>query len=307
MKCISLSIILSLLAFGSVFSSKYYAPGRSEMSDDVLEIPLIYCDGLYYIEIEVKGRYGWFLLDFGAQGLVLDRNSFEGIDFEEAKFSSAIQGEIKGGRTSINHAKLTGLDIYNQRAFIIDLSHLQKESNAILGLAGISIFSHFEIKINLHKRKLVLYKLNSKGSPISQSSFLCHDNCSIVPIQFKNGIVVIQGSLSSFKSKFVLDSGAEFNVINSRYRKLNEEGFRAIGYAKIRASGGRRKLVATGLLIDLSIGEVELGFMQAVSADLLHIKRAYGVGADGLLGIEFLERAELTINFYHELLGIQPS
>jgi predicted aspartyl protease len=96
---------------------------------------------------------------------------------------------------------------------------------------------------------------------------------------------------------FVLDTGAETNILDSR---LSKEVFgEVVMERKITLIGaGSKKIEAWyGRVTELKAGSIKLNNMEVLITSLKQMSEAFGNNIDGMLGYAFLSKQKVGINF----------
>ena len=253
------------------------------------EIPIEIIRGMIYLEAEMNGTKGLFILDTGAPTLIVNQVKAAG---QEAAALS-INAGIQVVETRIKSFKLGGIRKRNLDALALDLSHLEKASGReILGLVGYNVFERFALSLDFDQKRLFLSPSSQKltaslHQPSASLPFTLHEHLPIVKVQIGGKIL-----------KFGIDTGAATNLLDVRL--LSQPAQLSIQYLpneEIQGLDQEIVLVKAGLLEVNGEDGWTFGQNKFLFTDLTFLREHTGCEIDGLLGSPFLAKTDLTIDY----------
>ncbi len=289
-------------------------PVIHQLGPDAVIIPFTPLGGLIMLKAKVNGEEGNFILDTGANGLVLNDRYFQ-----PDRLLRDVEGVGLSGQTSRLGVKRTDafdldeLQFPNARAETIDLSQLEtRKRRRILGLIGYDLLKEFEIMFDYRQRFLTFSRVDKNGD---QLIALPHTVFKIDSVDFELGhhIPVIEVKVGGRKKRMAIDTGAEYNLLHvKRSRKLMKH-FKILSTLDITGTGQRSVEALAGKLYRVVLKErYKCGGMSTVITNLKELESIYHTKLDGILGYEFLAPWLFSINyrkervFLHKLTYVSP-
>lgn len=273
-------------------------PGLTdEVQFEKLVIPLRRVQNLFMIEAVVDGRQGNYILDTGAPGLVLNNTYFTGGKLLEAAGAYGVTG---GGaavyRYRADSIRLDQLIYRDIQADLADLSHIENARGVqVFGLLGAGLFQHFEMEIDMRKNVLILYRLEKDGERILPEDTALTPELSCW-MDVTSGLYFVTGNVGKKKLRFVLDTGAEINVLSNMVSNQVLSQFTLASRTELKGSGAQSRQVLTGQLASLQFGPVDFAGMTFILTDLSQLETAYDTNLDGMLGYGFLSQGIVSMN-----------
>ena len=263
---------------------------------DRMVMPLYRVQNLFLLEATIDGQTGYFVLDTGAPGLVLNRTYFRESKRQETASAFGATGE--GSEVYVQWAdslRIRDLIYRNVRADVVNLGHLENARGVrILGLLGANLFYELELELDLAREVLVVYATDKRGNssrpPEPDSDSLA------MPITVDSDLWFLTGNCDKKKLRFCLDTGAEIGVLDNRVGNKVLNHFRLTRNSTLRGSGNRTVQTLGGRLDLLSFAEQDFNGMPFLLTDLSPLAAAYGTGLDGILGYDFLIQGRVVIN-----------
>lgn len=276
-------------------------------------VPFTSIGGLIILKGRVNSDEGNFILDTGANGLVL--NDFY---FTPDRSLASERGVGLSGKTSVLGALAVDSFHFDQLTFpntaaqTINLQHLEnRKRTKILGLIGYDILKDFEIMIDYRRRILTFSKTDKFGNIMTT---LPHTINKVDSFLFKlgNHIPVITLKVQGKTKRMGIDTGAEYNLLNIRRSKNIMSNFKILKTIEINTTGKPVDALA-GKLYRVALKEkYKCGGMSTVLINFRHLENIYNTKLDGILGYEFLAPWLFSINykkqklFLHKLEYIRP-
>ncbi|HLK30456.1 MAG TPA: aspartyl protease family protein, partial [Puia sp.] len=184
-------------------------------------IPFVRAGNLILIKAKVDTTEGNFILDTGAPNLVLNMTYFRNYPSSNNS-SDQEQGGVTGSVAAVNPTSIDSLSFgsvkyFKMEADRINLGHIENSKGVkILGLLGTKLFKQFELIIDYEKSLIYLHLIGKKESASYKSEFLKDTaTYTAVPIDIVEDKIVAHAEMAGKKLRFVIDSGAESNVLDS--------------------------------------------------------------------------------------------
>lgn len=261
-----------------------------------IAIPLKRAGNLILIDAKIDTIEGSLIFDTGASTLVLNQTYFRNAwPADDLASASGVNGMLEGPvmRTNVSRFSISELYYENLRADVAPLGHLENSREVkILGLIGASIFSRLQVELDMANEVMYLTKLDSDGNPVHPPSTSANPDIEI-PLRYSRQHLVVETEIGGRKLPFLLDTGAEMTILDSRLPGKCMEEFVPRGRSKLIGSDGRRKEVITGTLKSINLAGVALKFIPAMVADL---GAAFDLPISGIIGYDLLSRGIAVIN-----------
>ncbi|MCB0582926.1 MAG: retropepsin-like domain-containing protein [Phaeodactylibacter sp.] len=254
---------------------------------------------LIIVQAEIDGQKGNFILDTGAEKLVINERHF-GKGWRDARSTKAgMLGNVAEGHSCrlINLA-WQGMSFKKVKADVVDLSHLEEQKNfPILGLIGYEIVKDYELLIDFQQRQIVLTRTNETGERLDNLAAIAPPVDSL-PFSLARHMAVLDGDINGHGVAFGLDSGAEYNLLNRKAGREVLSNFEAMQHAAIHDAGGRASTeLPAGRLYQLNIQNLSCSGMPTVLMNMDNLNRLLQSRLDGVLGAEFLATRRTIINY----------
>lgn len=270
-------------------------------------VPFTLKGGLMIVEAKINDSIGNFVIDTGAEGLVLNSRHFRGTADESRRFYG-VSGRGKSLRVSKNNRMLVDAVVYeNLSADVIDLSSIENQKSIkIAGLIGFSLLKDFEIMFNYRERYLSLSRLDENGQVIDPMPFMKKKVDSLVFV-FGNFIPVIEATVNGIPKKFGIDTGAEINLLDLKRSKDIMSMFLPMRTISLAGSDNTESEVLAGRLLRVAILEkYRCAPMGTILVSMENLNAIYQTNLDGILGFEFLSPWLFSINYKKQVLYLHP-
>ena len=282
-------------------------------SPAVTAIPFSLAKNLIVVEAEINGVFGNYLVDTGAQSIVLNSAHFETDDVETVAMNHArpagVNGEILDVQGAVKLRLSWGaIEISGLRGIVMDLTHLEKSVGVkVLGLIGYNVLERFQIQFDYAARELTLFSLDDDAQPLVQSDL--GQPTLVASLDMAGHIPVVDVEIAGHELRVGVDSGAGEDMLFERWQAVLDGEYEFIERTELR--GGDKNVqmgdvvrLANIRLQDLDYPEVMIRFNDVAgfsgSSDAMPM--------DGLLGYQFLKAHPTAINFRaRKLLVWSPS
>ncbi|MDO9376725.1 MAG: aspartyl protease family protein [Ferruginibacter sp.] len=266
-------------------------------------IPFSRAGNLILIAARADTTQGSFILDTGAPGLILNTTYFR--DYPTAdpipgEEGGGITGAVAGfGRTTIRKLAFGAVNYYNVEADRISLGHIENSKGIkIFGLLGVQLFMKFEMIIDYEASEIHLHHVTKKDVKDYKHTLLADTaTYSSYTIELLDNKIITYGKIGKKKLTFLVDTGAESNVLDSR---LSEAvlGNVVIKRRTVLNGTGNSKIDALyGDMSNLSMGTRDIATMPVLVTNMEKMCFSYQRCLDGMLGFDFLSMQKIGFNF----------
>jgi hypothetical protein len=264
-------------------------------------IPFNKVGNLILIKAKVDSVEGNFILDTGSPNLVLNviyfRNYPVTVSNDHQTSVSGVEAQVTN--TQVRQFSFGTLNYYWEKADLIDMGHIENSKGVkILGLLGLSLIRQCEIIIDYNKSLIYIHRIARKEAKTYKSEQLRDESSySTIPLEILDQKVVAKTEMGGKKLQFILDSGSETNILDSRLSKKVFEHVDITGRLNIRGTGNTIIEALQGNLTGMTMGKHDMGSLPVLITNLE--KTCFSVQSciNGVLGLEFLPLQKIGFNF----------
>jgi hypothetical protein len=265
-------------------------------------IPFSRAGNLIIIKAKVDSIEGNFVLDTGAPGLVLNMTYFR--DYAAAGSTGSDGGGITGDVVGYDKTQVTQLSFghvtyYRTEADRLNLGHIENNKGIkIHGLLGVQLFQRFEMIIDYENSKILLHLISKKEEKKYQHPML-EDTAaySIFPINILENKIITYGIMGNKKLTFLVDTGAETNVLDSRLAANVTDNVTIIRRITLNGAGSKKVDALYGDMKNLKMGSRDISSMPVILTNMEKMCFSYDRCLDGMLGFDFLSMHKIAFNF----------
>ena len=252
------------------------------------------------IEARADTTTGNFILDTGAPGLVLNITYFRNYPTVLPASGGGITGSIPAvAHTTVGKFSFGAIKYNNLQANVINLGHIEDTRGMkIFGLLGVNLFKQFEMIIDYQRSVIYLHLIRRKESAIYKSEML-EDTLAYntFPIDITENKIITRAEVSGKKLNFILDTGAESNVLDSRLPNRIFENVTISRRVTLSGTGSEKVEALYGDLKNLKIGNKTMEPLPILITNLEQMCLSYDYCIDGMLGFDFLSQHKIGFNF----------
>jgi predicted aspartyl protease len=270
---------------------------------NTLVIPIRKLGNLIVVEAKIDDQFGNFILDTGAPWLVLNSTYFTNTYATESTFEG-VTGE--GGtvmRTRIKQLQIRSLVYKDLEPDVVSLRHLEnKRGIKILGLLGMNLLKRLEWELDLKEDILILRKLGKGGVPLDAATAIPDSTKPSLQMEIdtRDNRIVVNAACASKKLSFILDTGAEINVLSDNISRKVLETFKNQRKIKLNGSGLASAEVFAGTLNEVIIGTKSFQNMAFI---LTNFGNSFNRSVDGILGYDWFSMGRLKVNMQRKELS----
>jgi len=184
-------------------------------------------------------------------------------------------------------------------ADLINLGHIENSKGIkILGLLGVELFRQCEMILDFENSVIYLHRIGKKEANTYKSEFLSDTSTySTIPIDLLDNRIVITSVMGGRKLRFIMDSGAESNLLDSRLPDKIMDHVTITGRVLLTGSGNKKVEALSGDFQNLMIGNHNISSLPVVVTNLEKTCVSYNGCIDGMLGFDFLSLHKIGFNF----------
>jgi len=270
--------------------------------DSVVVIPFSRAGNLILLPATIDSVKGNFILDTGAPGLVLNFTYFRNYPISthsDEKAAGLESMNLDRQTTLIGQLQLDCFTFRNVDADLVNLGHLENaKSVKILGLLGVNLFKRFEMIIDYENNLLYLQHIPKKKSKKGYSSLLLESSgFQTLNFDLIDNKIITRMWVAGKKLRFILDSGAESNLLDSRLPNVIFENVQVSRRVKLLGTGTGGVDALAGNLDSLKVGDMIFDGLPVLVTNLEKSCLSYVNCTDGILGFDFLSLHKIGFNF----------
>ncbi|MEP7164455.1 MAG: pepsin/retropepsin-like aspartic protease family protein [Ferruginibacter sp.] len=271
-------------------------------------IPFTRAGNLILLTAKVDTIIGNFILDTGAPNLVLNITYFRNYPvLNTGEEQSGISGPaIPRIQTEVGQLKLGTITYNRVEADMINLGHIENSKGVkILGLLGLQLFNRFEMIIDYEKNLIYLHLISKKEARTYQSEVLSDTaSYSVVPIDITDNKIITKLEIAGKKLRFIIDCGAETNLLDSRLPGKIFENVVVGRRVKLTGANDKKMEALYGDLNNIKIGNQTIPSLPVLITNLEKSCLSYISCTDGILGFDFLSLHKIGFNFVNRKMYI---
>jgi len=265
-------------------------------------IPFSRAGNLIIIRAKADTMEGNFILDTGAPGLVLNLTYFR--DYPNTTGDADDQGGITGAAAKGEHTILPMLSIgplkyHKVDADRINLGHIENTRGIkILGLLGMDLLKQFEMIIDYEKNQIYMHRTSKKDAADYKNDLLQDTSAYITtPIEITENKLITYVYMGGKKLSFVVDTGAETNVLDSRLPNKVLDNVSITSRVMLNGTGSKKVEALSGNANNMKIGSQNINNLPVIITNLEKLCFSYDHCLDGMLGFDFLSKQKIGFNF----------
>ena len=272
-----------------------------EVDSPSFDLPFTTVGGLIIVKAKVDSLEGNFVFDTGAPYLVLNKTYFRDVERvhnqdDEQRGINGEEGWSEKGK--VGHLRLGPFRYYKITADLVNLGPIENIRDIrILGLLGVSLFKQCEVMIDygnsvIHLRYIKNSERKTYKHPLLQNPSGFEEHA----FDFWENRILLKASVGKKKLQFVVDYGAESNILDSRLPVSVIDSVRIKSRIVLSGTDSKKVEALKGELPGFTFGSRTYD-LPVVVTSLANSCFATNVCINGVLGFEFLSRSRLIINF----------
>ncbi len=246
--------------------------------------------GLVIVKAAINGQVGDFILDTGSPGIVLNSHKDE---IQNSCAAAGVGGQMTIGTVEVKSFEWGIIRKEKTQGFVLDVSHLEVAcGREIMGLIGFDVLKNYELFFD-YKNKTV--KVFNAGEVESLTNLKVVKS---IPFTLMGHVPVISAKVGGKRAYLGLDSGAEVNLLDSRFfDKIDLKSLTDIEQEFLTGLDNQKHPVMAADIETTQVRRHCLPEMRYVFTDLNTLSAQFGSPLDGLLGFPFFKNQVISINY----------
>ncbi len=258
--------------------------------DDFSSSSFELASGMVIVKAAINGRVGDFILDTGSPGIVLNSHTDE---IQNSCAAAGVGGQMTIGTVEVENFEWGIIRKEKMQGFVLDVSHLEAAcGREIMGLIGFDVLKNYELFFD-YKNKTV--KVFNAGEIESLTNLKVVKS---IPFTLLGHVPVISTKVGGKRAYLGLDSGAEVNLLDSRFfDKIDLKSLTDIEQEFLTGLDNQKHPVMAADIETTQVRRHCLPEMRYVFTDLDMLAAHFGSPLDGLLGFPFFKNQVISINY----------
>lgn len=268
-----------------------------------IHIPFQLVGRLIAVEARIDTLSGTFILDTGAQRLLLNQSYFSGRSRPGISAAIGNTGVVESvAEKRVDSLHWDNLFFHDVQANVLDLSHIERKKNIrLLGIIGFDVFKEFEVFLDFQLKQLILTRLDKDGFRLDPDA-MWETPYDSLDFKLYRHMIILEGEVDGTTLRFSLDSGAELNLLDRRVKRKVLDSFEVIRRVKMLGAGQNTIEVLAGTLYGVRCGNQHEPEMRTLLTNLTEMNVSFNIRLDGVLGYEFLSSRRTLINYKRKKL-----
>ncbi len=267
---------------------------RVPISDDFSRTTYELVENLLMVRAEIDGEAGYFILDTGAPGLILNRRP----DRRAAEQMQTISADCAAQSTRVGFFSWGGIERRDMEALLMDMTHLEAlYGRELAGVIGFQVFADREILIDTRDRQI--YVSRPHGSPFTRIL----GPAGQLPFTLVEHMPVIELLVGGHRYAFGLDSGCSANLLDSTVLSGRPElAWSELYRQNVQSFSSVPQETSLIELGPVQVGDLPATDMRFLLSDFSHLHEA-GLPIRRLLGYTFFRGKVFSINFTTQVIS----
>lgn len=251
--------------------------------------------GMIYLEANLEGQIGEYVLDTGAPGLII--NEIPTTPHEGYTAQSCAEEVVVGVRP-VNYFSLGSLELERFEAITLDLEHLSAAHEAkVYGLIGYELLKNYTLLLDYTDRQLHLldFKVNRA----------IHQPVTSLPFILDGHLPVVEIKVGERTLRLGIDTGSASNILHESWGEELDQWGPALPSEEVQGLDQRVQKVHVAELQLVECGAITTD-IKFLMMDLSHLRQGVDQPLDGLLGYHFLSQYKVAIDYPNKQLFLWP-
>lgn len=253
--------------------------------------------GMVYVEAQLNGQVGQYILDTGAPYVVVNAKPQGNEDSAKAH---SIAQPVDVAYSSAKSFDFAGHSKRNITLLQLDISHIERAAKRNLaGLIGYEEFKDGELYLNYPGRQMGV--LQAGHNRLHRTSKPLYS----IPFRLEGHLPVIDIRVGAQVLRLGIDTGAGANILDPLSASMIDAAFiTSLPSEQVQGLDQQINEVSSITLHGLRVQETALGSSSFLLSDLSALRQNSDIQLDGLLGYTFLQSYKLSIDYVQGLLHI---
>lgn len=273
-------------------------PQSFQSGPHTMRIPFQLVGRLIVVQAKVGELRGNFVVDTGADKLVLNSNYYDGGIVRTDEVALGVGGKIGTIKSkTVDSLELEQLRWYKLPADLVDLSTIESNKNtAIFGLLGYSVWKDYELFFDYGIKQLILTTLDEDGTPLDPLPY-GEAPTDTLDAELKGHLLCVDAKVEGYSVEMGLDSGAELNLLDRNVKREVLDHFLILKRVKLVGAGGKDVEVLAGKLSRVRVSGIPCSPMNTLLTSMDELNRMNKTKITGILGYEFFGTRRMAINY----------
>lgn len=255
-------------------------------------VPFSVINGMIVIEASIDNEKGLFILDTGADDVIL--NGELGGKRKTQVFNT-VSGGFVSEESDMEEVSIGKLTLKHKKSFTANLENLESWLGIKLkGILGAQVFTPNVISIDYQSRELVI------ASDISEVKTRFYNKNKIRSVK---GVLLVEVNIDNKVHQFILDSGATSHFIDVETCQSNSTQYQLMDEkVNIKTADSLLEVKNVIQLKRASIGSTPLANNRYIVSDLSSLSHSLDRKVDGLLSLAKLSKEGFLIDLKNKVL-----
>lgn len=251
--------------------------------------------GMIYLQAELDGAAGEYVLDTGAPGLVINEKPTRA---HAAYTAQSCAEEVRVGMRPVDVFSFGELELRQFDAITLDLEHLSKaHKKTVAGLIGYELLQDHTLLLDYQQQQMHLldYSVNTA----------IHQPAVRLPFILDGHLPVVEINIGGKTMRLGIDTGSASNILDQSWQEVLALWGPAMPMEEIQGLDQSVKRVDATLVEGLPVGHLEVD-TKFLLLDLSHLRAGSDLPLDGLLGYKFLANFKVAIDYPNQEILFWP-
>jgi len=259
---------------------------EAKRSEDVT-IPFQLINGMIIMNLEVDGKQSAFLLDTGADAILIDGNPQKKTTDKEV---ATLGGEVAVEMTELQHLKIGSLNQYSVSAQIMSLSLLEQNLGIdLFGIIGGAYFMPRSLHMDFSTSTITI-----SDKPLGKKEV---KGLSVVKFKTVHGIPIVPVKIDEEVYHFAMDSGASTHFIHDGLLETISGLSKKETSTNIISANHISKTVSRYELAELTLGKMTYNNQDCLPQNFDEINAELGRPIAGILSLSAFAKDKVIIDF----------
>ncbi|MFK7807565.1 MAG: aspartyl protease family protein [Saprospiraceae bacterium] len=251
-----------------------------------MEVPFEMVNGMIVMKLEVNGEKGSFILDTGADAILVDGNPAE----NEGNGFSTLGGTVESGITQLKKLKMGSYIKYDVAAQVINLKTLEQNLGIDLyGIIGGGYFNPYSLEIDFTNSIVTLSNRSAYKKAVKEMS--------AVKFEMVDGIPVVPVTIGDRTFEFAMDSGASIHFVHSALLEEIEGIKKMDSSANVLSASHLSEKINRYEIAGFNLGEIHFEHQQCLHRNFDEVNKELTRPIAGILSLSSLAREKVIIDF----------
>lgn len=265
-------------------------PTQMQAANGDISVPFYFINGLIILEAEVDGTTGKYLLDTGADAILID-----GQPKKSDQILVTPEGEVQMAAHQINQIKIGSFIQHGISAHLICLSDLKKQLGIDLdGIIGGSYFMPNTLIMDFEQSIMTISKNSLDPQIINESS--------AIPFKVENQILLVELEIKGKSHHFAMDSGATVHFIDTDKESEFTSSLINESFSQVITVNQKSKALQRYTLSKFSLGSSSFSGHHCLLQNLDHINKELDLPITGILSLSQLAHDKVIVDFKNNML-----